>query len=80
MLSLAKQESNGPLGVTPKEWQRTAGWELRAQRPGRVKGQVEISMALGRPDNRKRDLDNAATKAALDLLVEYQVISCDTRW
>jgi|SRR5262245_562994 len=59
-------------------WRKTAGWELRAQRPGRIEGPVEISIALGRPDRRKRDLDNAATKAALDLLVEHQVISCDS--
>jgi len=40
--------------------------------PGRVEGPVEVSIASGCPDNRKRDLDNAATKAALDLLVEHQ--------
>ena len=59
-------------------WRKEAGWELLAQRPGRVEGPVEVSIALGRPDARKRNLDNAATKAALDLLVEHQVISCDS--
>jgi len=35
-------------------------------------------MALGRPDARKRDLDNAAGKAVLDLLVAHQVITDDS--
>src|SRR5262245_51088668 len=61
-------------------WRKEAGWELRAQRPGRVEGPVEISIALGRPDSRKRDLDNVATKAALDLLVEHEVIECDSKF
>ena len=61
-------------------WRKEAGWALRAQRPGRVEGLVEISIALGRPeDNRKRDLDNAATKAIFDLLVAHQVIECDSK-
>ena len=55
-------------------WIKAAGWELLAQRPG----QVEVSIALGRPDSRKRDLDNAAGKAVLDLLVAHQVIEDDS--
>jgi hypothetical protein len=34
----------------------------------RVEGPIEVSISLGRLDNRKRDLDDTATKAALDLL------------
>ena len=60
-------------------WRKEAGWELQAQRPGKVEGEVEVSIALGRPDNRKRDLDNAAGKAVLDLLVSHQVIECDSK-
>jgi Holliday junction resolvase RusA-like endonuclease len=61
-------------------WRTTAGWELKLQRPPRVEGPVEVSiaLALGRPDNRKRDLDNAAGNAVLDLLVADQVIECDS--
>jgi Holliday junction resolvase RusA-like endonuclease len=59
-------------------WRKPAGWELKAQRPGCVEGQVEISMALGRPDNRKRDLGNAAGKAVLDPLVAHEVITDDS--
>src|SRR5262245_43506082 len=59
-------------------WRKEAGWALQAQRPGRVAGQVEIFIALGRPDNRKRDLDNAAGKAVLDLLVAHQIIADDS--
>jgi len=35
--------------------------------PGQVEGAVEVSIALGRPDNRKRDLVNLTTRAVLDL-------------
>jgi len=48
-------------------WRKEACWELLAQRPGRVEGPVEVSIALGRPDARKRHLDNAAGKTVLDL-------------
>jgi Holliday junction resolvase RusA-like endonuclease len=34
-------------------------------------------MAVGRPDKRKRDLDNIAGKAVLDLLVAHKVIADD---
>ena len=37
-------------------WRKEACWELLAQRPGRVEGPVEVSIALGRPDARKRHL------------------------
>src|SRR5262245_30176647 len=43
-------------------WRKEAGWELQAQRLGLVEGAVEVSIALGRPDNRKRDLDNAPAR------------------
>jgi len=56
-------------------WRKEAGWEFNAQRPG----QVEVSIALGRPaDKRKRDLENAAGKAVLELLVAHQVIEDDS--
>jgi len=60
-------------------WRKEAGWELQAQRPGLVEGAVEVSIALGCPDNRKRDLDNAAGEAVLDLLVAHQVIEDDSK-
>src|SRR5262245_13038557 len=60
-------------------WRKEAGYALKAQRPGRVEGEVEVSIALGRPDSRKRDLDNAATKAIFDLLVAHEVIEDDSK-
>jgi len=52
---------------------------LLTQRPGQVEGQVDVSIALGRPaDNRKRDLDNVATKALLDLVTSHNVITDDS--
>jgi len=57
-------------------WRKEACWELLAQRPGRVEGPVEVSIALGRPDARKRHLDNAAGKTVLDCA--HQVIEDDS--
>ncbi len=49
-------------------WLQDAGWQLRLQRPGKIQGPVAISIAAGRPDQRRRDLDNVAGKANSDLL------------
>ncbi len=57
-------------------WANAAGWELKSQ-GGKVPGKVQISIALERKDNRRRDLDNHA-KAILDLLCEHQVIDDDS--
>jgi crossover junction endodeoxyribonuclease RusA len=59
-------------------WLKEAGWELAIQRPARITGQVSIVIAAGRPDRRRRDLDNIATKACLDLLVAHRVIEDDS--
>ena len=56
---------------------QAAGWELKLQHPRKIQGPVAISIAAGRPDQRKRDLDNIATKAVLDLLVAHGVIEDD---
>ena len=58
-------------------WQQTAGWQLKLQRPSKIQGPVAINIAAGRPDQRKRDLDNIATKAVLDQLVAHQVTEDD---
>ena len=55
-------------------WLKAAG--CVAQRPARITGPVRISIAAGRPDRRRRDVDNLS-KAALDLLVSHQVIEDD---
>ena len=59
-------------------WLTEAGWELKAQRPKRFAGAVRIDVAIGRPDRRKRDLDNVATKAIQDLLTAHQIIEDDS--
>jgi Holliday junction resolvase RusA-like endonuclease len=68
------------------DWQRTAGWELKAQSPTRISGSAVITIAAGLPDRRRRDADTLP-KAILDLLVAHQVIEDDaksvdvrTRW
>ena len=48
------------------------------QRPKRITGAVVITIAAGRPDKRRRDVDNLP-KAILDLLVSYQLIQDDAK-
>ena len=59
-----------------RDWIATAGAELMGQRPKKHEGAVSVSIELGPPDGRKRDLDNLA-KATLDLLVKHRVIEGD---
>lgn len=58
-------------------WFRAAGNELNAQNPGKVSGPYELRIVLGRPDRRRRDLDNTV-KAISDLLVTHGVIGDDS--
>lgn len=58
-------------------WFRAAGNELNAQHPGKVSGPYELRISLGRPDRRRRDLDNIV-KAISDLLVSHGVVSDDS--
>jgi Holliday junction resolvase RusA-like endonuclease len=51
---------------------------LKAQRPDRIDGPVEVSIVAGHPDQRRRDADNLL-KAVLDFLVAHQVISDDSQ-
>jgi Holliday junction resolvase RusA-like endonuclease len=37
-------------------WRTEAGWTLKHQRPPRITGHVQITIAVGRPDQRKRDV------------------------
>jgi crossover junction endodeoxyribonuclease RusA len=58
-------------------WRTEAGWELAAQRPARIAGPVQVSIAAGKPDRRRRDVDNLG-KAVLDLLQAHAVIADDS--
>jgi hypothetical protein len=60
-------------------WLEEAGWALLQQRPKAVPGCVSISLSAGRPDKRRRDLDNIARKAVLDLLTKHGVIEDDSK-
>jgi crossover junction endodeoxyribonuclease RusA len=60
-----------------KAWRRAAGNEIMAQGRQRIRGPVSLSVALVRPDKRRRDLSNTL-KAVEDLLVEMQVIDDDS--
>ena len=39
---------------------------------------VSVCIKIGRPDKRRRDLDNFATKAVFDALVHYQILKDDS--
>lgn len=61
-----------------ERWIRLAQGHILEQGRKRLHGFVSVSVALVRPDKRKRDLDNAGMKAILDLLVSMQVIDDDS--
>lgn len=58
-------------------WSRSAAWEIRAQRPGRLEGAVWIEIALERPDAHRRDCSNFI-KGIEDALVDAGVIEDDS--
>ncbi len=60
-----------------RTWREEAGWALAAQRPlPSFSEPVEVTLSIGRPDKRKRDLDNLL-KGPIDLLVEFGVLADD---
>jgi crossover junction endodeoxyribonuclease RusA len=60
-----------------RKWKSEAGLTLISQRPRKMPGKVAVSVELCAPDKRRRDADNAGTKALLDLLVSHQIIEAD---
>lgn len=61
-----------------KQWISLAQGHILEQGRKRLHGFVSVSVALVKPDKRRRDLDNAGMKAVLDLLVSMQVIDDDS--
>lgn len=62
-----------------KAWLIEAGWLARSQYRGEpISGAYRISIDLLRPDRRRRDLDNFATKAVGDLLTSLRFIRDDS--
>lgn len=59
-----------------KAWIAEAGWELKRQRPPKIKGKVRIAYLM--EDTGNCDLGNLE-KGATDLLVSHQVIEGDRR-
>ena len=59
-------------------WLRSAGWELKTQRPTPFPAGLSIGITIraGKPDKRRRDADNIA-KAICDLLQAHAVIDND---
>lgn len=67
----------GPRVFKSKEyraWIKEAGWSLKAQKPGSIKGAVELEYTFGKS---RKDIDNCV-KAANDLLVRHRVIEDDS--
>lgn len=59
-----------------KAWTDIAEWEMARQGRRRILGPVAVSIALVRPDKRRRDASNTI-KAVEDLLVSMGVIEAD---
>jgi Holliday junction resolvase RusA-like endonuclease len=59
-----------------REWVAHAGAELLVQRIKKHTGPVAITIELGLPDRRRRDIDNCC-KPLLDLLAKHRVIEDD---
>lgn len=57
-------------------WREAAGWAVTMQGRKHLKGPVTLSIALVKPDKRRRDLSNTI-KAVEDLLVSMAVIEDD---
>lgn len=64
---------------TPRyaEWLNEAAWIIAEARPGRVGGRFEAHLLVGRPDNRRRDLDNLF-KPVLDCAVKNRLVTDDS--
>lgn len=50
---------------------------MKLQKPREISGLVAVTINVGKPDRRRRDLDNIATKAILDLLTAHGIIQDD---
>lgn len=68
-----------------REWRRAAGWEIRMQMGGLSDARnfglytcdrIYLSIFVGRPDQRRRDIDNL-TKVICDILQQFQIIRDD---
>ena len=61
-----------------RKWINSVNWQLNAQAPQKIDGEVEVSIYCKRPDKRRRDIDNCI-KAVLDMLVSNHLIEDDSR-
>lgn len=59
-----------------REWETAAGWDIKAQKPGKVQGPYELELIFERKDGRKRDIGNLE-KAVSDLLQTNSIIEND---
>jgi Holliday junction resolvase RusA-like endonuclease len=58
-------------------WQRTAGWELQAQRPDRFPANTHVAVTIrAGKAKRARDADNLG-KGICDLLQAHQIVTND---
>ncbi len=60
-----------------KAWKEKAAVAIRRQAPEPIAGAVMLSIVLGRPDRRRRDLSNYV-KALEDALVYHKLIEDDS--
>jgi hypothetical protein len=50
-----------------KNWKLAAAWEIAAQRPGHIAGEVHIDVAIMRPNSRS-DLDNRSSRSGMSFV------------
>lgn len=62
-----------------REWTASIVPELRAQAGvKRMRAAYEMTVELGKPDNRRRDLDNVGSKALSDALCQAGIVKDDS--
>ena len=68
-----------------REFEKTAAGDIANQRPPTFHGEIALKLTLGRPDKRRRDIDNYC-KATIDALVmagileDHRVHSLSATW
>lgn len=75
--NLFKNVRNGRVKTAEYDaWIQAARLLLMAQRPGSQSGSFRATIILGKPDRRRRDIDNTV-KAIMDLITKAGVIEDD---
>jgi len=77
--SLWKYSGRSGVYRSPRymQWLTAAGWEIKAQKPGHIRGNYFLRVDVERKDRRRRDIDNLI-KSVSDALVQNGVVTDDS--